>query len=99
MLKKLTRTIEKHVVSNFPSHGVAIESTSLKALVANGSIQTKPLYDIADEYILDTTTTLSTNLGPTYESAHDQIIWAKARTVRPSGGWLLSVFWTQGTLN
>jgi hypothetical protein len=83
-LKKLTRTIEKHVVSNFPSHGVAIESTSLKASVANGSVQTKSLYDIAKEYILDTTTTLSTDLGPTYESMHDQIIWAKAQSIRES---------------
>jgi hypothetical protein len=83
-LKKLTRTIEKHVVSNFPSHGVAIESTSLKASVANGSVHTKSLYDIAKEYILDTTTTLSTDLGPTYESMHDQIIWAKAQSIRES---------------
>jgi hypothetical protein len=43
-LKKLTRTIEKSIVSNFPSHEVTIVSTSPKALAANGSLQTQLLH-------------------------------------------------------
>jgi hypothetical protein len=33
--KKLTRTIEKFVVSSFPSHEVAVKPTSLKTSAVN----------------------------------------------------------------
>lgn len=70
-LKKLTRTIEKSVVSNFSLHEVAIKSFSPKS-----SATKMGLYKYVDEYIRDTTTILPTDLGQTYESAHEQTVRA-----------------------
>jgi hypothetical protein len=44
-LKKLTHTIEKYVVSSFPSHEVVVKPMSPKTSAAKGSSQT-PLYGI-----------------------------------------------------
>jgi hypothetical protein len=45
LLKKLTRILfEKSIVPSFPSHEVAIETTSLDASTTNGSPQSQPLY-------------------------------------------------------
>jgi hypothetical protein len=74
-LKKHTRTIEKSVVSNFPSHEVAIESTDQKLRLQMSLYKPSRYIQYVDEYIHNITITLSTDLGQTCELA-------RGRTVR-----------------
>jgi hypothetical protein len=71
-LKKFTHMIEKLVVSNFPSHVVAIQSTSPKSSVANGFVQTQSLYSM----LMNTFTT---------QPQPSQPVWDKLANLRTTG--------------